>query len=231
MIKSKEITLADIDPKYHTKNICIEAMLLGQSLELAAVQDDDICLAAVRFFGDRLEFVKNQTEEICLAAVKRDGYALRYVKKQTDEICLEAVKTSGDALRFVKNQTKEMINESLSYDHSNFLYVKADNYEYNAEQILDVFDTFYRNYHIFGGHEKYLKWFLDKLVEILILTDKNKTADLSIIVKNDLKIIFDNDKMIEISDSLAAIKQKVKMLESIDLINCGNIVNNKLKIL
>lgn len=80
----------------------------GNALQYASnrlVEEDDLCLAAVRNNGYVLACLPGhrKTPEICLAAVENNGFALQCVPKNqlTEKICLAAIKNKPLALKHI----------------------------------------------------------------------------------------------------------------------------------
>lgn len=104
-----------------TLDICLAAVknnhhALEYVPENIQKQHPDICMAAVKSYGDVLCWVHTQTPDICMAAVKSYGYALRWVHTQTPDICMAAVQRSVDALSCVKDQTIEICMAAVQKD-------------------------------------------------------------------------------------------------------------------
>lgn len=232
--------------KEQTEEICVEAIrsAIFQGVDIFYCiknKTEQIYLTAVKLDGLLLENITEQTEEICLSAIKQNHWAIEYVKNQTDEICMAAVKKNGIMLRFVKNQNLDILSEALNENLMSIIYIDVDVYKYNKNDIIKVYNDYilprkdvncnddvwlyiYKFELIAGGHEFWREEFVNKLFEII---NNFNNVDLVNAVKNDLKIIFDDDDFIG-DNKLANLKQKAELLSDTSALLSNNIKPKKI---
>lgn len=210
--------------KNQTEEMCLTAVKEDcMALEMVRRQTDRICLAAVSHEPEALLLVRNQTDEICLAAVRKDWALLKHVKNQTEEICDVAINQNGWALEYVRKQTEVTYKKAFNNNISSFIYVDADVYKYDKNDIEKVFNLV--NFNIGKNGEDKTNYFLTKVLnktaEILAKLSEDELLEA---VTVDLSSIF-TDKNINICEDLFNIKSKIDMLYSVggsDAINNHN---------
>jgi hypothetical protein len=78
--------------------------------------NEDDCLAVVRFWGSNLGYIERQTPAVCEAAVRQSRYAIQYAKEPIPELCYLAVRAHPTAIRYVKNPSDDLCILALDAD-------------------------------------------------------------------------------------------------------------------
>jgi hypothetical protein len=131
-IKSDPTLLIFIDDE----NVCVEAVRENPyALEYVINQTEKICIEAVQKSGDVLRFVRNQSNDICCKAVQQYPYALKYVINQNENMCIEAVKKSGHVLNYVNDQTYNICIEAVRNDGEALQYVNNQSHDICIEAV------------------------------------------------------------------------------------------------
>ena len=90
-------------------------------------------LEKVKQDGMYLQYIDIQNEKLCLAAIKNNWKSLQFVKNQTPNICYTAIEENKYALEYIKNPSIELFDYIFNELCENY-------YCYHPYDIDDIFD-------------------------------------------------------------------------------------------
>jgi hypothetical protein len=99
----------------------------GTALQFIDIQDENLCIHAVKNDPMAIFHVKNQTKNIVTEVVKRKGFLIKFIDPNLvdDELKMLAVKQNGLSLRFIsKNQTPKICLEAIKNNTMSIKYVR-----------------------------------------------------------------------------------------------------------
>jgi hypothetical protein len=84
---------------------------------------EELCLIALKKYGDAIKYIDNPTEEFCMIALTKCLSNIQYIKNPSEKICLMVVRTKPMYLQYIQNPSEKvvisMINSSewLKHEH------------------------------------------------------------------------------------------------------------------
>lgn len=96
------------------------------------VQDEDLCVYAVKISPLALKYIENQTRRVCLAALERPR-ALAFIRDKTPEYCEIAVRADPNMIGYVPKPTYEMFDNIIKAKCSALIYLHRSPLSYKEK--------------------------------------------------------------------------------------------------